>query len=241
MKEYLYNSSDKFDIKDNFTELIDNAIGMLTLDPVAIKNLTTQMVKMPIIIRDAIYWSKFYMFILGINKIQEDLGGSIKLSNILFDNSKNREQNGMRLLGYIDKADSKQKVNYYINSTKSLLMGNISNTDYFRIMKAVSETLNEDLEYLAEIVENKNVIKGNIQLLALERSGLVIQARIDTNENIETQYYAVSNLGRMVDNYAISLDNDDRQNYYKNEAEQYKLEVGFPTMSKEEIYKLLEP
>ena len=241
MKEYLYNSNDKFDIKDNFTELIDNAIGMLTLDPVAIKNLTTQMVKMPIIIRDAIYWSKFYMFILGINKIQEDLGGSIKLSNILFDNSKNREQNGMRLLGYIDKADSKQKVNYYINSTKSLLMGNISNTDYFRIMKAVSETLNEDLEYLAEIVENKNVIKGNIQLLALERSGLVIQARIDTNENIETQYYAVSNLGRMVDNYAISLDNDDRQNYYKNEAEQYKLEVGFPTMSKEEIYKLLEP
>ena len=154
---------------------------MLTLDPVAIKNLTTQMVKMPIIIRDAIYWSKFYMFILGINKIQEDLGGSIKLSNILFDNSKNREQNGMRLLGYIDKADSKQKVNYYINSTKSLLMGNISNTDYFRIMKAVSETLNEDLEYLAEIVENKNVIKGNIQLLALERSGLVIQARIDNN------------------------------------------------------------
>lgn len=241
MKEYLYNSNDKFDIKDNFTELIDNAIGMLTLDPVAIKNLTTQMVKMPIIIRDAIYWSKFYMFILGINKIQEDLGGSIKLSNILFDNSKNREQNGMRLLGYIDKADSKQKVNYYINSTKSLLMGNISNTDYFRIMKAVSETLNEDLEYLAEIVENKNVIKGNIQLLALERSGLVIQARIDTNENIETQYYAVSNLGRMVDNYAISLDNDDRQNYYKNEAEQYKLEVEFPTMSKEEIYKLLEP
>lgn len=237
MKEYLYNSNDKFDIKDNFTELIDNAIGMLTLDPVAIKNLTTQMVKMPIIIRDAIYWSKFYM----INKIQEDLGGSIKLSNILFDNSKNREQNGMRLLGYIDKADSKQKVNYYINSTKSLLMGNISNTDYFRIMKAVSETLNEDLEYLAEIVENKNVIKGNIQLLALERSGLVIQARIDTNENIETQYYAVSNLGRMVDNYAISLDNDDRQNYYKNEAEQYKLEVEFPTMSKEEIYKLLEP
>ena len=108
-------------------------------------------------------------------------------------------------------------------------------------MKAVSETLNEDLEYLAEIVENKNVIKGNIQLLALERSGLVIQARIDTNENIETQYYAVSNLGRMVDNYAISLDNDDRQNYYKNEAEQYKLEVEFPTMSKEEIYKLLEP
>lgn len=117
----------------------------------------------------------------------------------------------MRLLGYVDKADSEQKVNYYINATRSLLMGCIGNTDYFRIMKAVSETLNEDLEYLAEISENTNVIKGNMQLLALERSGLVLQAGIDANESIESQNYAVSNLARMVSNYAISLEDDERQ------------------------------
>lgn len=216
MKEELCSLIDELNIKDNCAELIDNAIGMLMLDPVATKNFTTQIAKMPIMIRDAIYWNKFYMFVTGINKIQDDLDSSIKLSNKLFDNPKNKEQNGMRLLGYIDKADSTQKVNYYINATRSLLMGNIDNMDYFRIMKAVSETLNEDLEYLAEIAENTNVIRGNIQLLALERSGLVIQAGIDANESIETQNYAVSNLGRMVDNYAISLEDDNRQNYYKN-------------------------
>ena len=180
------------------------------------------------------------MFVTGINKIQDDLGSSIKLSNKLFGDSKSKEQNGMRLLGYIDKADSKQKVDYYINATRSLLMGNIDNTDYFRIMKVVSETLNEDLEYLAEIAENTSVIRGNIQLLALERSGLVIQAGIDANESIETQNYAVSNFGRMVDHYAISLEDDNRQNYYKNEVVQHKLEVDLPTISNEDIEKLLD-
>ena len=238
MKEELQNLADEMDIKDNCTELIDNAIGMLMMDPVATKNLVTQIGKMPILIRDAYYWNKFYMFVTGVRKIEDDLGKSVKLSSKLFDNPKNREQNGMRLLGYVDKADSEQKVNYYINATRSLLMGCIGNTDYFRIMKAVSETLNEDLEYLAEIAENTNIIRGNMQLLALERSGLVLQAGIDANESIESQNYAISNLGRMVDNSAISLEDDERQQYYKNEVEQHKLEVDLPTATKQDIDKL---
>lgn len=158
------------------------------------------------------------MFLTGVRQIEKDLGNSIRLSSILFDNPENREQNGMRLLGYVDKADSKQKMSYYINATRSLLMGHIDNTNYFRIIKAVSETLNEDLKYLSKIAINVNAIKGNIQLLALERSGLVLQAGIDANESIETQDYAVSNLGRMVDKYAISLENDERQRYYKSKV-----------------------
>lgn len=238
MKEELQSLVDEMSIKDNCTELIDNAIGMLMMDPVATKNLVMQIGKMPVLIRDAFYWNKFYMFVTGIRKIEEDLGNSVKLSGKLFDNPKNREQNGMRLLGYVDKADSKQKVNYYINATRSLLIGCIDDTNYFRIMKAISETLNEDLEYLAEIAENTNVIKGNMQLLALERSGLVLQAGIDANESIESQNYAVSNLGRMVDNYAISLEDEERQRYYKDEVAQRKLEVDLPTATKEDIENL---
>lgn len=240
MKVELENLINELNIKDNCAELVDNAIGMLMLDPIAAKNLIIQIAKSPIVIRDAIYWNKLYMFVTGINKIQEDLKSGVKLSNKLFDNPKNREQNGMRLLGYLDKADSKQKINYYINATRSLLMGNIDNTEYFRIMKAVSETLNEDLEYLSEIVENTSTVRGNMQLLALERSGLVIQAGIDANEDIESQNYAVSNLGRMVDNYALASESTEQKNNYKNEMRQRKLEVDLPIASEEDIYKMFE-
>ena len=217
--EELQKFLDGLDIKDNCTEIIDNAIGTLMLDPIAIKKLIGQIAKMPTLIKEAIYWKKFYMFVMGVEQIEDELGQSVKLSSKLFNNPKNKKENGMRLLGYVDKADSEKKVNYYINVTRSLLMGNIDNTNYFRIIKAMSETLNEDLEYLAKIAISTDVIKGNTQLLALERSGLVLQAGIDANESIESQNYAVSTLGEMVDKYAISLDDDERQKFYNNEFE----------------------
>ena len=239
-KEELQGFFDEMSIKDNCIDIIDNAIGTLMLDPVAVKNLASSIRNMPTLIKEAIYWNKFYMFVIGVKQIEDDLGQSVKLSSKLFDNPKNKKQNGMRLLGYVDRADSEQKINYYINATRSLLMGCINNTDYFRIMKAISETLGEDLEYLAEIAITSKVIKGNMQILALERSGLVLQAGIDANESIESQGYAISSLGRMVDKFAISLENEERQRFYKQEAGQYKLEVDLPTASVEDIQKLFE-
>ena len=106
-------------------------------------------------------------------------------------------------------------------------MGSIDNTNYFRIMKAISETLSEDLEYLVENVTTSKVIKGNMQILALERSGLAIQAGIDANESIESQGYAISSLGRMVDRYAISLESEERQRFYKQKRFQYRQHCTF--------------
>ena len=42
---------------------------------------------------------------------------------------------------------------------KKKILGLISNTDYFRIMKAIAEALNEDLQYLANIVINMDILK----------------------------------------------------------------------------------
>ena len=146
---------------------------------------------------------------------KKELGEGVKLSNKLFNTSKNKRQNGMRLLGYIDKADSEQKINYYVNATKSLLLGLIDNTGYFRIMKALMETLNEDLEYLADIAIKEDVYRGNMQLLALERSGLVLQAVFDANESVENQSYVISSLGKYVDRFAVSFEDEERQKFYK--------------------------
>lgn len=239
-KEELMGLFDELNSNDNYTEIIDNAIGTMMMDPVAIKNLVKIIGSMPTLIREAIYWNKFYMFVKGIRRVEDDLGESVRLSNKLFDNPENKKQNGMRLLGYVDKADSEEKINYYINVTRSLLMGCINNGEYFRIIKSIAETLNEDLEYLSKIATTSNVIKGNIQILALERSGLVLQAGIDANESIEAQNYAISNLGRMVDKYAISLEDEERQKFYKKEVEQHMLEVDLPTISNEEIDKLFK-
>ena len=214
-KEEIQGFIEELDVSTISGEMLDNMIGMLMLDPIAYKNFAKQIAKMPFLIKDAYYWSKFHLFVTGVKNAEKELGKGVKLSNKLFDTTKNKRQNGMRLLGYIDKADSEQKINYYVNATKSLLLGLISNTDYFRIMKALMETLNEDLEYLADIAIKEDVHRGNMQLLALERSGLVLQAVFDANESVENQSYAISRLGKYVDCFAVSFEDEERQNFYK--------------------------
>lgn len=214
-KKEIQGFIEEVDVSAISEEMVDNMIGMLMFDPIAYKNSAKQIFKMPLLIKDAYYWSKFHLFVIGVKNAEKELGQGVKLSNKLFDTPKNKRQNGMRLLGYIDKADSDQKINYYINATKSLLLGLIDNTDYFRIMKALMETLNEDLEYLADIVIKEDVYRGNMQLLALERSGLVLQAVFDANESVENQSYVVSSLGKYVDRFAVSFEDEDRQKFYK--------------------------
>ena len=214
-KEEIQLFFERMDISTISNEMVDNMIGMLMLNPISYKNFVKQISQMPFLIKDAYYWSKFYLFVTGIKNAEIELGKGVKLCNKLFDTPKNKRQNGMRLLGYIDKADSEQKINYYVNATKSLLLGLINNTDYFRIMKALMETLNEDLEYLADIAIKEDVHRGNVQLLALERSGLVLQAIFDANESVENQSYVISSLGKYVDCFAVSFEDEERQKFYK--------------------------
>ena len=89
--------------------------------------------------------------------------------------------------------------------------------------------------------EGTDLIKGNTRILALSHSGMVIQAGIDANESIEKQDYAVTEFGRMVDCYAISLENDERQQYYrKNQSETHTFGLGIKPVSEEKIKALFD-
>lgn len=222
-------------------DIVDNMLESLGLNCIAKKNLAMQLIKMPFLMKDAFYWYKFHLFISGISEGEKNLELGAKLSNKLFDTPENTKKNGMRLLEYINKADSEQKIGYYVNATKSLFIENIDIVSYFRIIKAISETLNEDLEYLENIAMQENEIKGNMQILALERSGLVIQASLSHRESTESQGYIISSLGRMVDCYAISFENNERITFYKNnKMKDYYFDSGLREISNEEIEEMFK-
>lgn len=229
------------EIKKQIIELIFIAIDGKSLSPSIVKNLAMEIAKMPIKIKDAIFWNKFYLFLSGVNEIQNNNSKAIRLSDKLFGNENKKQENGMRLLSYIDKAESEEKVQYMINATRSLLLNLICLEDYFRIIRAIVETLNEDIVYFSKIAESTDIIKGNINILALSRSGLVIQAGIDGNESVEKQDYVITDFGRMVDRYAISLENDERQRFYKtNQFKSANLDLQIGAISEDEINALFD-
>ena len=159
----------------------------------------------------------------------------------LFANDNDKKRNGMRIFEYIGKIDTDDTLQFMINATRSFLLGLIKISDYFRIAKALTDSLYEDLIYLSEHITEADEIQGNIQVLALSRAGLMIEAGIDGNEDVENQYYVFTTLGRLVDRYAISFENEERYKWYENKVSTPKLyDTGMEEISEEEVRNLFE-
>lgn len=136
--------------------------------------------------------------------------------------------------------DTEKKIDYLIDATRSMLLGLIDTDEMFRIFRAIVDSLPEDLDYLSSIVEKRGPFIGDIQILALERSGLMISADIDANADIEKQQYHITTLGFMVDRYALSLSNEERWKWYTNKANADNRKFMGPVpMSNEEIEAIL--
>lgn len=196
------------------------------------------LLKMPFSFREQLFLNRFYDFLNGVYLSQEDC---IKLSAKLFGNKSDKRRNGMRLFEYIGKIDTEDCLQFMINATRSLLLNLIDVSDYFRIVKAITETLYEDLNFLSENIVKDIYFKGNTQILALARSGLMIEAGIDANEDVESQNYIFTKLGMLVDQYAVSFENLKRYEWHKNKSQsltRYEYNTDIETISGEEIESL---
>lgn len=148
----------------------------------------------------------------------------------------------MRIIEYVSSADTEKKIDYYVNATKALLYGKINNATLFRIFDAISNTLPEDLEYMAKNIEDEEHLIGNLSVLTLSQNGLTLIAEIHQGENVEQQEYVFSSLAYLVDRYAVSLDNDEGQRWYENNpSSAHELNAGMPgSIPLEKIEQILK-
>lgn len=199
--------------KEDVKELTESVVGALTGDIISYGKLLSFLRKFPLSLREQFYWIKFINFLQGIK--EPLFGEQIALASKLFGDDETGRKNAMRVVEIIGKIETEESLQFIINATRSCLQDLISKTDYFRIIKAITETLYEDLVFLSNNMTCPEYFKGNMQILALERSGLMLQAGINANEDFDSQVYIISALGRMVDQYAISLENEERYRWHK--------------------------
>lgn len=131
---------------------------------------------MPLGFREAWYWTKLKEFIYGVKDIQDSLGDAVSICTKLFGNEKDKIRNGTRLLAELEKIDTLEKMKYILNATKSLLVGLVDNSLYFRIIDVIADTLPEDLEYLSRAAITTCTYSGTLQINALQGKGLMMQA-----------------------------------------------------------------
>lgn len=184
---------------------------------------------------------KLGKYISGVQRVEDDLRESCKLSNKLFGDEKTRNDNGFRLYKYVTETETEEKIEFLVETTRGFLLNCIDVPTFFRMYKAIAETLPEDLIYLSRLAEERlkkgtEFFEGNMAILALARSGLMIIAGDDGNKGVEEQDYTISSLGFMVDRYALSFNNEKKQRLYKTvNLESVKYNTNFSEIPLEEI------
>lgn len=222
------------DVGAEFDNLVDPIIGLLLPEHAAVASVAHAALKFPGTSRDLRLYQKFGKFITAIR--ERDLNDSVKFSSKLFGNEKTARENALRLVQYIDKAETLTVIDYMVNASRAVGNQLITETEYYRILWALTNTFPDDLHYFRTIATAEDVIQGNTQIIALAQSGLMISAGTDANRSVEEQDYAVSSFGAMVDRYALSLEDEERWNYWKR-REGHDTKIGFkaPTLEWEPI------
>ncbi len=207
------------ELKSHLDSLKNALIESVKGNPDGIIQLFNSGAKLPFAVRDALFLNRLQNFISGVYQTEED---SIRLSNKLFNDENKKYSNASRVLEIIAKTDSEQKLDFVIAATRCLLCDCIDNTLYFRITKAIVDTLYEDLVYLSDHVLEQTIHVGNQYTRGLEKNGLMVVEVIDGN--IDSEYYCVSftTLGMQVVEYAIDVENVEKANQLKELIEQKK-------------------
>lgn len=196
-----------------FENLIDPFISLLLPEQAAGAAMAHAVLKLSGSIRDYSLCQKFARFINALH--ETDLEASVGFSNQLFGDEKSAKENGLRLVQYIDEAETLTVVDYMVNASRAAGNKLVEKDMYFRILWALTNTFPEDLHYFRKIALTYNPIPGNTQIIALARSGLMLMAGTDSNRAVEEQDYIVTEFGTIVDRYALSFDDEERMAEWK--------------------------
>lgn len=201
------------EIKSSLDALVDPMIDLLLPAQAASFSFSHALLKTPKAFKDYFLYVKFEHFLEAIRK--KNLDESTRFSNKFFSDDSLSKKNALRLFNYIDKSETLDVVDYIANASRAAGNGLISEENYYRILFALTRSYSEDLNYLKIIACNEGAVKSDIRVLALAQSGLMLLQDIDLDEPAENQGYIVTSLGKMVDQFALSYDDEERYNYWK--------------------------
>jgi len=183
--------------KDNIlSDIFDALLG----DKEAEKKVSVKILSSPFLFREYRFLWKFEAYLKGTYLSETD---RLKLSAILTEKGENGE-NPFRLLESIERAETLQKIQFIVNVSRCLLAGFIELTDFFRICHAVAHTLEEDLMFLRDHIEESNIVYSTYV------QGLYTAGLMYISISGQDQRYSFTPLAEMVDQYAVSFDNVER-------------------------------
>lgn len=190
------------EVREASKNLLGDTLDALLGDPISAGRILIALASSPFFIRDQIFWTKIELFLNGVYIEEADCA---TLRAKLTENGE-KQENALRLVECIDRAETQKKIRFLINATRCLLVNFIDHPTYFRICHAITHSLQEDLEFLGEHIYDED-IPYCVNVQGLLTSGLMYQSVIGGNGD---QKYSFTPLAGIVDQYSVSYENIER-------------------------------
>ena len=146
-------------------------------------------------------------------------------------NEKEKQEVGRTIIDLIGKVDTDKKLAYIINATKAWINDAIDRSQYFRICHVISASLDEDLQFLSEHIDDTGDIPYSIEINGLQTTGLACHTTTDKEGN---PLYVFTPLSRAVNEYAI-------KGAEANAIENFNInEPPFKGTSDEDVQKMID-
>ena len=124
-----------------------------------------------------------------------------------------------QLIYYVNAINEIDILYAYANLLKSYKLGLINKSDFFRMSFCLTKLLSEDAEYLKKNI-SKERIEENIYCLSLSSINLMYNMTRGFSESKEDEgkeYYAFTQMGKMLDKYALSFAEEGKYRYHRND------------------------
>lgn len=190
------------EIQEASANIFEDTIDAFLGNPVSAGKVMIALARSPFFVREQLFWSKMEAFLNGVYINEDDCA---KLRAKLVEKGDSKD-NPYRLVECIDRAETQKKICFLINATRCLLADFIELPTYFRICHAVTYTLEEDLYFLRDHIQ-ENDLPYNEYVQGLLTAGLMYQSVIDGNGE---QKYSFTPIARLVDQFAVSYNDVER-------------------------------
>lgn len=190
------------EIQEASTNMLEDTIDAFLGNPVSAGKVIIALARSPFFVREQLFWSKMEAFLNGVYINEDDCA---KLRAKLVKSGKHGD-NPYRLVACIDRAETQKKICFLINATRCLLTDFIELPTYFRICHAVTYTLEEDLYFLRDHIQESDLPYDEC-IQGLLTAGLMYQSVIDGNGE---QKYSFTPIARLVDRFAVSYNDVER-------------------------------
>lgn len=192
------------DVRDGTCDLLLDAIEALSGSSTAIAKIVLSAGRSAFALRDKIFWIKFEKFLAGVFTSEEQKAKfAAKLAS-----EGNKNDNAMSLLSCIEKSDAEKKIDYLINASRCLCADFITFEEYFRICHIITQSVLEDLKFVAENLSDSEFVYS-LPIQGLLATGLVMQTTYSFEPD-GVQKYNFTPLAKLIDCYALSYGNVNR-------------------------------